>query len=201
MKYEEKKKRWNYWWGFSPLSPRASQSLTKIGYHRYSKCKEKAIWEGKSLALWIRLTRYASANTKSFYNNNWEIKFLVSTLGASRASRVFFFTVRAWIFFFLDSELMQDSFLTYMHFQDVQCLYIFSKSPSPSPHQSHPPPPQKWSARQTVETCVFFPTSHIPLSRNMCFTYHSVVIFSRQMHVAFSLHKECCHLCRINANR
>ena len=44
---------------------------------------------------------------------------------------------------------MQDSFLTYVHFQYKQCIYIFQNDPAP--HPTTPSQPQKWSARQTVE--------------------------------------------------
>ena len=55
---------------------------------------------------------------------------------------------------------MQDSFLTYMHFQDIQSIHFLQNQTTP--HPTTPPPhsyhlPQKWSARQIVE----FPMSHI----------------------------------------
>ena len=57
-------------------------------------------------------------------------------------------------------------------------MYIFFKITQPLT----PPPlhsPQKWSARQTVENM----RTLLPLSRNICFTFQSLVIFSGQMHV------------------
>ena len=73
--------------------------------------------------LWIFLSRNASTFTKSFYHNSWEMKFILSTQGASRAALFFSpLNVREC---FLDRGVMQDSFLTYMHFQGIQCTYIY----------------------------------------------------------------------------
>ena len=95
------------------------------------------IREEKMLMLWILLSRNASTNTKSFYHNSWEMKFILSTQGASQAPFFFQPTERAWMCF-LDRGVMQHSFLTYMHFQDIQCT---CKSTSPSPHPLIPSPP------------------------------------------------------------
>ena len=51
---------------------------------------------------------------------------------------------------------MQGFFFTYVHFQDMQCIYIFQNHPAP--HLTTPSPPQKRSARQTVEN---MRTSHV----------------------------------------
>ena len=41
IKIRRLKNPWYYWWGYSPLSPKASRSLTNIGYHGCCKCKKK----------------------------------------------------------------------------------------------------------------------------------------------------------------
>ena len=150
------KKRWNYWWGYSLHSPEASQSLTKMGYHRCCKFKEKSIWEEKILMLWILLSRNTSTNTKSFYHNSWKMKFILSTQRASRAPPGY--TVYIYIFF------------------------LKSTSPSPHPPTPHARLPQKWSARQTVE----FPKSrssfvmqhvlHVPATGNISGQIHVLCI-------------------------
>lgn len=60
------------YWCYNPLSPKAPRSLTKIGYHQ---------WWGLIIMLWIPLSQVL--DTKSFYDNSREIKFMGSTQGAS----------------------------------------------------------------------------------------------------------------------
>ena len=122
-----KKKRWNYWWGYILLSLKASQSLTKTGYHKCCEFKEKAIWEGKIVMLWIPLTQYASAKTESLHA---EIKFELSTQGAPRAG--FLISPLYMCEFLLDSGLVQDSFRTYMHFQGI-CIFFNINQPLTTP--------------------------------------------------------------------
>ena len=64
---------------------------------------------------------------------------------------------------------MQNSFLTYMHFQDIQSIHFFKINRPLIPPLPPPPPlrlPQKWSAQQIVEfptshTCISFVTQHV----------------------------------------
>ena len=116
--------------------------------------------------LWILLSRNASTNSKSFHHNSWEMKFILSTQGASRTisplnvHKCFFFGQRSYAGFF--SYLF--ALPGYTVYMSVFCLKInqpLSPPPRPPPH---PCSPQKWSARQTVEfpTChIFFVTQHV----------------------------------------
>ena len=77
---------------------------------------------------------------------------------------------------------MQNSFLTYMHFQDTQSIHFFQNQSTPQPPTA-PPPPQIWSAQQIME----FPTSHTYISFVTQHVLYVPVIrnynISRQMHV------------------
>ena len=165
--------------------------------------------------LWIPLTRYA------------EIKFKLSTQGASWAG--FLISPLYMCEFLLDNGLVQDSFLTYMHFQEI-CIFFNINQPLTTP--TLPPPSQAtseivdpfsspetvvswsrgryklsrvalgtrmWSAGQTVETCVLFRTSHISFVTQH--ELHVPVTGNIFTSDACSLHKEFCHLFWINANR
>lgn len=178
----QKKKQWNYWWGYILLSLKASQSLTKTGYHKCCEFKEKAIWEGKIVMLWIPLTQYASANTESLHA---EIKFELSTQGAPRAG--FLISPLYMCEFLLDSGLVQDSFRTYMHFQDIQSIHFFQNQTAP--HPTHPPlPPTPHIARLRngpPEQSWNFPRLIFPLLRNMCFMFQSFIITTFQVRCMF----------------
>ena len=90
--------------------------------------------------------------------------------------------------FCLDSGIVQDSCLTYMHFQAR--INIISISPSPSPSLPAPSPPQDWSARQIKPGPVVRQHMlHVSVTGN---------IFRSD---ACSLYKEFCRSCRIYANR
>ena len=122
----------------------SARGLTKNGYHRCCKFKEKAIWEEEILMLWIFLSRNASTNTKSFYHNSWEMKFILSTQGASRAALFFSPLNVRECFFFLP---ICTSRVYSVH------VYIFSKinqppiTPPPTPSRLRNRPPDKpWHA-------------------------------------------------------
>ena len=102
----------------------SARGLTKNGYHRCCKFKEKAIWEEEILMLWIFLSRNASTNTKSFYHNSWEMKFILSTQGASRAA------------LFFSPLNVRECFFSYLYALPGYTVYMyifFLKSTSPSP--------------------------------------------------------------------
>ena len=83
--------------------------------------------------LWILLSRNASSNTKSFYHNSWEMKFILSTQEASWAG--FFFSplnVRECFF----GQRSYAGFFSYLYALPGYTVYMyifFLKSTSPSP--------------------------------------------------------------------
>ena len=111
--------------------------------------------------LWILLSRNASTNSKSFYHNSWEMKFILSTQGASRTG--FFFSPLNVHKFFFFGQRSYAGFFSYLYALPGYTVYMsvfFSKNqpaPQPTPTAPDPTRPPRWSARQTVE----FPTSHI----------------------------------------
>ena len=123
--------------------------------------------------LWIPLTQckepISTASTQVqvqnlFYDNSdncWEIRFMLSTQGASPAGLFFQPAVGAWNLFWY--------------------LY-FSKSPSPSPHHSLAAS-EMAGPKDRGKHAYFFPRLIFPLSRNVCFTFQSLAIFSGQVHV------------------
>ena len=139
--------------------------------------------------LWILLSRNASINTKSFYHNSWEIKFMLSTQGASPPGFFFQPTERLWFFFFGQrSDAGFFSSYLYAFPEYILYMYIFfpkSTSPSTTPPTEPPPPLPLPATRQTVE----FPTSHI--SFVMQHVLHTGNILC-QMDVLCK--KEFCHL-------
>ena len=92
----------------------------------------------------------------------------------------FFFepNVGAWGVF-LDSALMHDSFLTYVHFQDIECIHLYIFQNHPAPHPTTPSPPQT----DRGKLAYFFPRLIFPFSRSICFKFQSLVMFSGLMHV------------------
>ena len=123
--------------------------------------------------LWIFLSQNASTNTKYFYHNSWEMKFILSTQGASRAALFFSpLNVREC---FLDRGVMQDSFLTYMHFQDIQCtcIYFFSKI-NQLPITPHPPPAASEMVRPTNRGTQH--VLHVPVTGNISGQMHVLCI-------------------------
>ena len=104
---------------------------------------------------------------------------MLSTQGASWVGLFFQPTVGAWNFF---GEWTYAGFFSYLCALPGYTVYLyFSKSPSPSPH--HP-----FAASETVGPTdrgkhAYFPRLIFPLSRNICFTFQSLAIFSGQVHV------------------
>ena len=109
----------------------------------FSHLKEKAIWEEKTLMLWILLGRNASTNTISFYHNSREMKFMLSTQGASRAD-FFFNPLNVREFFFFGPRSYAGLFSVYMY-----NFFLKSTSPSPHPHPQAPLPPATEMVRPT----------------------------------------------------
>ena len=101
------------YWRYNPLSPKAPRSLTKIGYHQ---------WWGLIIMLWIPLSQVL--DTKSFYDNSREIKFMGSTQGAS-SQNFFHPTIRTWIYI---SHMTCAWFFSYTH---IHLQDIFPESPGP----------------------------------------------------------------------
>ena len=117
---------------------------------------------------WILLSRNASTNSKSFYHNSWEMKFILSTQGVSRTG--FFWAHWTCInVFFWTEKLCRILFLPICtsRIYSVHVCILSKNQPAPQPTPRpppHPRSPQKWSARQTVElpTChIFFVTKHV----------------------------------------
>ena len=123
--------------------------------------------------LWIFLSQNASTNTKYFYHNSWEMKFILSTQGASWAA--LFFSPLDVRECFLDRGVMQDSFLTYMHFQDIQCtcIYFFSKI-NQLPITPHPPPAASEIVRPTNRGTQH--VLHVPVTGNISGQMHVLCI-------------------------
>ena len=127
--------------------------------------------------LWILLSRNASTSTKSFYHNSWEMKFILSTQEASWAGFFFsplnvcecFFGQRSYAGFF--SYLF--ALPGYTVYMSVFCRKI--NQPLSPPHGPRPtpallrngPPDKPWN----------FPRVIFSLSRKMCSTFQSLVIF------------------------
>ena len=97
-----------------------------------------AIREEKIPMLWILLSRNASTNTKSFYHNSWEMKFILSTQGASQAP--FFFSplnVRECVFW--TEELCSILFLPICTSR-IYSVHVNQPAPHPTPSSPHPLP-------------------------------------------------------------
>ena len=92
------------------------------------------------------------------------MKFILSTQGASRAGYFFSPLNVRECFFGQRSYAGSFSYLCTLPGYTVYMYMFFLKSTSPSPPSPPLRPPQKWSARQTVE----FPTSHISFSHATC---------------------------------
>ena len=148
-----------FWLCYESLLP-STRSQLVIGFCQYTSPSQ----EPKS-GLW------APVQVQNlFYDNCWEIRYMLSTQGASRAGLFFQPTVGAWNRFWT-VDLCRIFFLPMCTFQN-----------HPAPHPTTPSPPQKWSARQTVENMRTF-SLIFPLSRNICFAFQSLAIFSGQVHV------------------
>ena len=131
-----------------------------------------------------------------FYDNCWEIRFMLSTQGVSRAVLFFQPTVGAWNFFWT-VDLCRILFLP-MCTSRVYSVFIFffkitqPLTPPPLRRLRNGRPHRPWKA------CVLFSTSHISFVTQ--YMLHVSVTGNIFRSGACSLHKELCHLCRINAN-
>ena len=127
-----------------------------------------------------------------FYHNSWEMKFILSTQGASRAGYFFSPLNVRECFFGQRSYAGSFSYLCALPGYTVYMYMFFLKSTSPSPPSPPPPPPAPEMVRPTNRGISH--VSYFLYSRNMCST-------SQFRSHACSLYKEFFHLCRINANR
>ena len=103
---------------------------------------------------------------------------MLSRLSTQGASRVGFFSSLNVLDFFFFGQCTYARFFSYLYALPGYTVYMytfFSKSTSPSPH--HPLPPPARLKNGPPDKPWNFPRLIFPLSRNVCFTFQSLVIF------------------------